>query len=407
MYKKRHIEKLLSDIEKMYAAVLVIGARQVGKTTFLENVTGIAKISMDDGYTLSMAKDEPATFLKSHSTPSFFDEIQKCPELFSQLKYEIDKDRSKKALYYMTGSEQPRLMKSASESISGRIGIIRLYGLSLRECCDVDMTAPFMPSEEYIEARKYMLPPIDDAQLWHHIHRGSMPELVLNEDFRWDIYYSSYINTYIDRDVRSDIDSGNELKFTRFMVACAARCGEVLNVSSLAREVGISQPTAERWLDKLCETSVIYLLRPYYSNVTKRVIKSPKLYFSDTGLAAHLTKWNTPEALMNGAFAGHLYENFVVMEIVKSYYDYSPAEPPLYFYRDTNGKEIDLLIQEGDVLHPIEIKKTADPAPKMISAFSEVDNIGGVTRGSGALVCRRSEVSKISDTDFVIPIEYL
>ena len=407
MYKKRHIEKLLSDIEKMYAAVLVIGARQVGKTTFLENVTGIAKISMDDGYTLSMAKDEPATFLKSHSTPSFFDEIQKCPELFSQLKYEIDKDRSKKALYYMTGSEQPRLMKSASESISGRIGIIRLYGLSLRECCDVDMTAPFMPSEEYIEARKYMLPPMDDAQLWHHIHRGSMPELVLNEDFRWDIYYSSYINTYIDRDVRSDIDSGNELKFTRFMVACAARCGEVLNVSSLAREVGISQPTAERWLDKLCETSVIYLLRPYYSNVTKRVIKSPKLYFSDTGLAAHLTKWNTPEALMNGAFAGHLYENFVVMEIVKTYYNYSPAEPPLYFYRDTNGKEIDLLIQEGDMLHPIEIKKTADPAPKMISAFSEIDNIGGVTRGSGALVCRRSEVSKISDTDFVIPIEYL
>ena len=407
MYKKRHIEKLLSDIEKMYAAVLVIGARQVGKTTFLENVTGIAKISMDDGYTLSMAKDEPATFLKSHSTPSFFDEIQKCPELFSQLKYEIDKDRSKKALYYMTGSEQPRLMKSASESISGRIGIIRLYGLSLRECCDVDMTAPFMPSEEYIEARKYMLPPMDDAQLWHHIHRGSMPELVLNNDFRWDIYYSSYINTYIERDVRSDIDSGNELKFTRFMVACAARCGEVLNVSSLAREVGISQPTAERWLDKLCETSVIYLLRPYYSNVTKRVIKSPKLYFSDTGLAAHLTKWNTPEALMNGAFAGHLYENFVVMEIVKTYYNYSPAEPPLYFYRDTNGKEIDLLIQEGDMLHPIEIKKTADPAPKMISAFSEIDNIGGVTRGSGALVCRRSEVSKISDTDFVIPIEYL
>lgn len=407
MYKKRHIENLLNDLKKMYSAVLLVGARQVGKTTCLEAYTGLEKVSMDDGLTRALAEESPATFLKTHTAPVLLDEVQKVPSLFSQIKYEIDRDRTKKALYFMTGSEQPQLMQSSSESLSGRIGIAKLFGFSLRELFDIDVSEPFLPMEAYFEKRKYRMPTLADDELWRIIHRGLMPELILNDDFRWDVFYASYLNTYIERDVRSEIGNGNETKFAKFLVACAAMCGELLNLSSLSREVGISQTTAERWMTKLCETNVVYLLQPYFSNVKKRVIKTPKLYFTDTGLAAYLTKWNTAGALQNGAFAGHIFENFVVMEILKSYFNQSPSEPAVYFYRDTNRREIDLIIQEGDVLHPLEIKKTADPTRKMTAAFSELDNIAGVRRGSGGIICRRDDVAMISETDFVIPVEFL
>lgn len=407
MYKKRHIENLLGVMEKMFSAVLVVGPRQVGKTTCLENYTGLEKISMDDRMTLNFARSEPASFLGAHPAPAFFDEVQKASELFSQVKYEIDKDRQKKGLYYMTGSEQPKLLKETSDSLSGRIGIAKLFGLSLREYVDSDFTDRFLPVQEYFDKRKYMVAPLKENELWYLIHRGSMPELLLNSDFRWDVYYTAYLNTYIERDVRNDIGSGNELKFTTFLVSCAAMCGELLNLSALAREVGISQTTAERWLTKLCETNVVYLLRPYYANVKKRVIKTPKLYFTDTGLAAYLTRWNTSEALQNGAFSGHIFENYVVMEIIKSYYNESPAEPPIFFYRDTNNNEIDLIIQEGDVLHPLEIKKTEDPLMKHIKAFHEIDQISGVTRGTGGIICRRDSLSWMTETDYVIPVEML
>ncbi len=404
MYKERHIRQLIDDMKSMYGGVLLIGARQVGKTTFLEHYTELDKVSLDDNLACNLAKEEPATFLKANPFPLFLDEVQRAPELFQQIKFELDDRKGQKGILYMTGSEQPKLMKGASESLSGRIGIARLYGLSMRELYSFDYKKPFLPAPDYIEERKAFNRIYSDDELWAVIHRGCMPELALNQGYRWDIFYSSYVSTYIDRDVKGDIDRGNELKFTKFLVSCAAACGELLNLSSIARDVGISQPTAERWLSKLVETNVVYLLRPYYKNIQKRVIKAPKLYFSDTGLAAYLTRWNTPEALRNGACAGHLFENFVIMEIVKSYYNYSPSEPPLYFYRDTNQKEIDLLIEDGDTLYPVEIKMTADPSPKDISAFGEIDKISGIKRGSGALICRRDEASPISENDYLIPV---
>lgn len=405
MYKKRHVENLIKILETMYGTVLVTGARQVGKTTVLEQSTGYEKVSLDDSINRISAKESPATFLKNYPAPVIIDEVQKVPELFDQIKSEIDKDRTKKGLYYMTGSEQFKLMKGISESLSGRIGIARLFGLSLREFTDTDFSESFIPNAEYFDRRKFTARHMSDDELWHFIHRGCLPELVLNEAYRSDIYYSNYIETYIERDVRGDLGAGNELKFMKFLTACAAVCGEVLNLSSIASDVGISQPTASRWLSKLNETNIVYLLKPYSTNVIKRVIKSPKLYFTDTGLAAYLTKWSSAETLKNGAFAGHIFENFVIMEIVKSYYNVSTAEPELYFYRDSNGKEIDLIIEKDNTLYPLEIKMTADPLKKQIAAFDELNNIKGKQRGSGGIICRSDRLLLISEQDYIIPVE--
>ena len=407
MYKKRHIESIIPVIEKMYGAILVTGPRQVGKTTLLENYTKLVPVSLDDSTTRIIANEEPTTFLNSHKKPVLIDEIQKSPNLFSQIKYEIDKDRNKKALFYMTGSEKFQLMKGVSESLSGRIGILNLLGLSRREYYEINNVLPFISSNEYFEKIKYQIEHVSDDDLWHLIHRGSLPELLLNDDFRWDIYYSNYLNTYIERDIRSSIEESNLNKFNKFLINCAALCGEVLNLSSIAKNVGISQPTADRWLSKLCETNIVYLLKPYSNNVIKRVVKSPKLYFTDTGFASYLTKWNSPETLKNGAISGHIFENYIIMEIYKSYINNGISEPPFYYYRDNNGKEIDLIIEDGDTLYPIEIKQSADPKRSDIKNFNEIDNISDKKRGKGALVCRYDKLDMMTEKDYIVPVEYL
>lgn len=239
------------------------------------------------------------------------------------------------------------------------------------------------------------------------IHRGSMPELSSNPDFDWQIFYGSYVRTYIERDVRELSEIGDEIKFTRFMTVVAASTGQLLNVASLARDVGISQPTAERWLSILVASNLVYLLKPYFNNITKRAVKTPKLYFLDTGLAAYLTRWNTVEVLKNGAIAGAFFESFVVSEIIKSYYNKGVLDPPLYFYRDKEMNEIDLLIEDGGTLYPLEIKKHADPQKKDIKAFSELDKIPQVKRGPGGVICLYDNLLTLKGADRIIPINYL
>lgn len=407
MYIPRHAEKTIQELSKMFGAVLVAGPRQVGKTTMLEKVTtGTGYVTLDDPIIRASAEEESGTFFKDNPPPVFVDEIQKAPALFEQIKMYLDRER-KKGQFFMCGSQQFKMMKGVSESLAGRIGLVTLLGFSLREAYGIACDTPFLPTEEYFEERKGQLADISYDDVWNRIHRGSMPELHNNPEFNWQMFYGAYVRTYIDRDVRELSEIGDTVKFTKFMVAAAASTGQLLNLSSLARDVGISAPTAERWMSILVASNIVYLLQPYSNNITKRLIKTPKLYFLDTGLAAYLTKWNTADVLKNGAMAGAFFESFVVSEIIKSYYNKGILEPPVYFYRDKDMNEIDMLIEENGTLYPIEMRKHADPQKKDIHAFDLLDDIPNVQRGPGGVVCLYDKLITLRGNDKVIPVTYL
>lgn len=407
MYIHRHLEAMLATASKMFGAVLVTGPRQVGKTTLVRRFASTSNyVTLDDPMQLHAAVEQPATFFKDNKPPVFVDEIQYAPNLFPYIKMKVDEENAK-GLFYLSGSQQFKLMKNVGESLAGRLGILNLLGLSMREYHQLKFNDAFLPTEEYFAGRRKELKPLSYDELWRVIHRGSMPDLLLNEDFDWQIFYASYVKTYIERDVRELTQVGDEVKFITFMIAVASITGQLLNISSLAKNVGISVSTAERWLSILVTSNIVYLLRPYANNVLKRSVKTPKLYFLDTGLAAYLTKWTTADVLKNGAMAGAFFETFVVAEIIKSYYNKGIAEPPLYFYRDKEQKEIDLLIECNGVLYPLEMKKHADPKAADIKAFAVLDDIPGVQRGSGGVICTYHQLVTLKDNDKVIPISYI
>lgn len=407
MYINRHAERTVQELAQMFGAVLVAGPRQVGKTTMLARLTdGMNCATLDDPILRASAEEESGTFFKDNPPPVFVDEIQKAPALFEQIKLFLDWDR-KKGQFFLCGSQQFKMMKGVSESLAGRIGLVTLLGFSLRESHGIAFDVPFLPTEEYFSQRKLPTADISYDEVWNTIHRGSMPELQDNPDFNWQMFYGAYVRTYIERDVRELSEIGDTVKFTRFMVAAAASTGQLLNLSSLARDVGISQPTAERWLAILVASNLVYLLPPYFNNITKRAVKTPKLYFLDTGLAAYLTRWNTPDVLKNGAMAGAFFESFVVSEIVKSYYNRGILELPLYFYRDKDMNEIDLLIEENGILYPIKMKKHADPQKKDIEAFDLLDKLPNVKRGSGGVICLYDKLVTLRGEDRIIPVNLL
>lgn len=406
-YIKRHAETTVNTLSKMFGAVLVAGPRQVGKTTMLLRITaGMSYATLDDPIIRVAAQEQSGTFFKDNPPPVFVDEIQKAPELFPQIKMYIDREH-KKGQFFMCGSQQFHMMKGVGESLSGRLGLVTLLGFSLRERYGITDDTPFIPTEEYFAQRRKQLVNIPYAGVWEMIHRGSMPELCENPDFDWQMFYGAYVQTYIERDVRALSEIGDTVKFTRFMTAAAASTGQLVNIASMARDIGISQPTAERWLSILVASNIVYLLKPYSNNITKRAVKTPKLYFLDTGLAAYLTRWNTPEVLKSGAMAGAFFESFVISEIIKSYYNRGIVEPPLYFYRDKDMNEIDLVIVEDGTLYPLEMKKHADPQKKDIDAFDIIDNIPGVKRGPGGVICLYDNLVTLKGSDRVIPISYL
>lgn len=406
-YIKRHAEKTVVKLSKMFGAILVAGPRQVGKTTMLQEITkDIGYVTLDDAIVRASAVEQSGTFFKDNPPPVFVDEIQKAPVLFEQVKLLLDRSR-KKGQFFMCGSQQFKMMKGVSESLAGRIGLVTLLGFSLRERYGVAYDAPFLPTDEYFTERKKELADISYDDVWEIIHRGSMPELSSNSDFDWQMFYGAYVRTYIERDVRELSDIGDEVKFTRFMTVVAAATGQLLNLASLARDVGISQPTAERWLSILVASNLVYLLQPYSNNITKRTIKTPKLYFLDTGLAAYLTRWNTTAVLKNGAMAGAFFESFVVAEIIKSYYNRGILDLPLYFYRDKDMNEIDLLIEDSGTLYPLEIKKHADPQKSDLDAFALLDKIANMKRGSGGVICLYDSLITLRGADRAIPIKYL
>ncbi len=403
-YVPRHAEKAVSELAAMFGAVLVTGARQVGKSTLLEHLTApIPALTFDDAAVYAAAANTPELFFTYNSPPLFLDEIQKAPDLFSEMKQIIDTTKGK-GLFYLSGSQQFHLMEQISESLAGRIGLLNLCGFSLREEYRCDLSTPFVPTQDYFHERSnHASPLIDATDIWRRIQRGSMPELLTNPAYSWEKYYGAYVRTYIERDVRKLAQVADELRFQTFMEVIAARTGQMLNLTEVANVVGISTPTATRWLSILVTSNIVYLLRPYFTNLTKRAVKTPKLYFTDTGLAAYLSKWNTPEVLRSGAMAGAFFENFAVMEIAKSYYNSGVLEPPLSYYRDKEKNEIDLIIEQNGTLHPLEIKTTGAPSKGDVSSFRLLEK-PGMNRGEGAVVCLSDRLLPLTERDTIVPL---
>lgn len=405
-YIKRNIESTLQKAAKMFPAVLITGARQVGKTTLVKNnTTGVQYVTLDDPILLQSAIEEAGSFFKTTPPPVIVDEIQYAPNLFPYIKIIAD-ETGKKGQFYLTGSQQFRMMKNVSESLAGRIGIVNLLGLSLREIKGDDFNKSFVPTDEYFDKRKTTVKSVDYKEIWEIIHKGSMPALYA-DDLDWQMFYAAYTKTYIERDVREITQVGDELKFVKYMTVIASRTSQMLNLTSVANEVGISVPTADRWLSILITSNIVYLLQPFYNNITKRATKTPKLYFLDTGLAAYLTRWNTPDVLEVGAMAGAFFETFVVAEVLKSYYNAGVLDPALYYYRDKDQKEIDIIIEQNGMLYPVEIKKTANPGKEHIKSFSVLNKIKGMKVGTGGVICMYAKCVRIDENNVTIPVMYL
>jgi hypothetical protein len=405
MYYHRHIEPVVERISKRKPVLVLTGARQVGKSTMLKEIySGIRYVTLHHPLVRQSAKENPSLFFEANKPPVVVDEIQKAAELFDYIKDIVDEDTTK-GQFYLTGSQSMKLMKNVSDSLAGRAGVIRLLGLSMRELAGIAYRQPFLPVARQVTELEKSGVEFDYERITTCIHKGFFPELYETEsDLRdWSDYYSSYFQTYIEKDIKDVLNIQDESAFIKFIKAVASLTGEMLNMTTLAEICGKDVKTVRSWLSVLESSGLVYLLQPYYNNFNKRLIKTPKLYFLDTGLACWLLRWNTPEQLINGAMWGHLFETFVFGEILKSYYNDGIVEPPLYYYRDKDKNEIDLVIQNGDILYPIEIKTSSDPAKSMVSAFKRLTGIPGMNVGTGAVICLAKERLPLTENVWIVP----
>ncbi len=402
MYIQRTAENTIKRLSKEFKVVLVTGARQVGKSTLLKHCDSAREyVTLDNLFERESATQNPELFLQAHKPPVIIDEIQYAPNLLSYIKIAVDSTNAK-GQYWLTGSQHFHMMKNVSESLAGRVGILNLMGLSLSELSNRPKRAPFFPNQEEIAKRRRTSKKYTLTEVFERIFQGSFPALNdALEPTNRDDFYAAYLNTYITRDIRDLSVISNELQFMRFITAVAARTGQVLKYSELANAIGISEPTAKKWLSILVSSDLVYLLEPYYLNITKRMTKMPKLYFLDTGLCAYLTKWSSAETLEYGAMNGAFFETFVVSEILKSY-RHSGKRPFLYWYRDADQKEIDLLMEQDGKLHPLEIKLTANPNRSMLKNFSVLKN-----PGYGGLICLMDRDFPLTENVSAIPVGYI
>lgn len=402
-YIKRDLERKFLHMNELFKAVLVTGARQVGKTTMLKHLakgTNRTYVSLDNIMVRELAQSDPVLFFQTYKPPIIIDEVQKAPELFEQIKVMCD-ESEEPGQFWLTGSQQYGMMKNIRETLAGRIGILHLYSLSQREKGEVLFENELDFSFENLRERCLKVPPNDIHSVYRHIWEGGMPQVQgVDEELRQE-YYSSYVDTYLMRDVAEISGITDSLKFRKFLSACAALVAEQVNYATLAEAADISQPTAKEWLLMLEGLGVIYLLKPYANNELKRLSKTSKLYFCDTGLCAFLSMWLTPETLMSGAASGHYFENYVVMELLKNY-AYGKTKCNLSYYRDANAKEIDIFVEENNWIHPLEVKKSANPDKREVKKYQILDKVS-VNRGEGGIICMSGEVIPIDEKNCFIP----
>ena len=401
-YIQRHAKQTLMKMLSQFKVVLVTGPRQVGKTTLLQNeLKNFEYVTLDDMAELEQARSDPALFFKNHSLPVVIDEVQYAPELFRYIKFLVDKSDAKGQIC-LTGSQTYSLMQNVSESLAGRIGILELQGLSLREKQKVNFFEPFVPDSDYIQNRLENLVQYND--IWNDIFYGSMPEMT-NKEIDWNFFYRSYVKSYIERDVRNLMNIKDESLFYKFMVALAARTGCLFNAADIANSTGVSLKTIQNWISVLEASGIIFFLRPYENNILKRTVKTPKIYFNDTGLVCYLVGWDNPKVAQNGAMAGELFETFVISEIAKTYFNSGADLRSFFFYRDSNQKEIDLLISKNGSLFPVEIKKSAQVSISMAKNFPAVKLLNEIQ--TGTILCQCDKKMFLSETVQALPLEFV
>lgn len=404
-YIKRAIEDVVKKLNTQYSAILITGPRQVGKTTMLKKLmdeehNNREYVTLDDMNERNLAKNDPAMFFQLHKPPVFIDEVQYAPELFPYIKIEIDKNHNP-GDFWLTGSQIFKLMKGVQESLAGRVAVLSMSALSQREIFG-DRAIPFNVDFDVLASESKEIAPADTSEIFNRIWNGGMPALISGQYADRNIFYSGYISTYIERDVRDLSGAIDSLKFYNFITAVAARAGQLINYKSIADDADIDQVTAKNWLNIMETLGLIFYLHPYSNNILKRTIKTPKLYFYDTGLVCYLTRWSSPDTAMSGAMSGALLENYVVSEIMKSY-QCSATEPYIYYYRDRDAKEIDVIIEKDGKLHPLEIKKTALPKRGLTNVFEVIDKYP-LERGTGAIMCMSDKLSAFDKDNLIIPI---
>lgn len=402
-YIPRNLEVIVKQVTEEYPVVLVTGPRQVGKTTMLQRLmenTGRGYVSLDDLSERSLAREDPELFLQLHKPPVLVDEVQYAPELFTYIKIYVDTHHEPGA-FWLTGSHVFKRMDGVQESLAGRVAVLSMTSLAQAEICGSTMT-PFKLDLNTLKEREQTRSPADVNEIFQRIYRGSMPAMISGQNSNSQIFYSSYISTYIERDVKELSDAIDSLKFYRFITAAAARCSQMLNVSEIAQDADINQKQAKDWLRILEKLGIIFYLHPYSNNLLKRLVKTPKLYFYDTGLVCYLTRWSSAEVLESGAMNGAVLENYVVSEIAKTYMN-SGREPYMYYYRDKDAREIDIVLEHDGVLNPIEIKKTSNPGTELTRVFRLLDK-ASVPRGKGAVVCMKPGVGAIDRDNYIVPV---
>ncbi len=416
LYIKRAIEDTITSIHRTFPVLLVTGPRQVGKTTLLKKMANANQkyITLDNPTIRQLAKSDPALLLERYAPPVIIDEVQYAPELFDYIKMYVD-EHKRNGDFWLTGSQTFHMMKKVTESLAGRVGIVNMSGLSNAEIRG-NLTIPFEVDKDKLIDRLAEVKKMSLTEVFDRIFTGSMPRLYENKETNREAYFESYIQTYISRDIRDLTQVADELSFLRFITIVAARTATNVNYETLASETGITSPTAKHWLSILVSSGLVLLVEPYYNNALKRVIKAPRMYFLDTGLCAYLTKWHSAEALEIGAMNGAFFETWVVAEIYKSYI-YCGKRPPFAFYRDSNQKEIDLILEKNNTLNPIEIKKSTAPkeavkhfsvlnaiASKSLSASNSTQSTHhNKTIGPGAVICMAQDVMPIDKHNWYVP----
>jgi len=409
VYITRHMEKPVMELNEQYPVLLLTGPRQVGKTTMLEHLIevegkGRKKVSLDDLTLRELAKTDPKMFFQLYQPPLLIDEVQYAPELFPYIKIMVD-ERHQPGDFWLTGSQLFKMMEGVQESLAGRVALLHLSPLSQSEIMKRPPEPPFSLELPLLSERQNGRQMLNTPEVFQRIHQGGMPALVTGTYSNASIFYSSYIDTYMERDVRrlsNDIDS---LKFLRFLRSVAARTSQQVNYKGIADDAEIDQTTAKNWLHVLEALGIIFLLEPYSNNVLKRTVSTPKLYFYDSGIVCYLTRWSSPETAMEGAMSGALLENYTVAEIIKTYQN-AGQEPFLYYYRDKDAGEIDLILERDGKLFPIEIKKMASPPKKLTKVFDLIDK-SPLQRGTGAILCMADQLGAFDQNNLIVPISLI
>lgn len=406
MYITRNIEQTINRISSQFKVLLLTGARQVGKTTLLKHLaqgSGRTYVTLDDLAVRSLALSDPALFLQRYTPPLLIDEIQYAPQLLSYIKIYAD-NGVRNGDIWLTGSQRLPLMQGVTESLAGRVGIIDLQGLSANEINGTDKTEPFLPEVDALFNRMNRAKKQSLKEIYQLIWQGSMPAMYNGGEQDWQSYYASYVQTFLQRDVMKLLQVNDEMVFFRFLCAAAGQTGKMINYAEMAKAAEISAPTAKQWVKTLEAAGIIYLLQPFMPPEAKYIVKAPKLYFFDTGLAAYLTRWLNADALEAGAASGEFFETWVVTEIYKSYTNKGIVQP-LYYLRNFNGKEIELIIWQNGTAYPIAIKKSAYPnkAVKTFAILEPVSADAKINIGAGGIVCLIDDLLPASDNLYYIP----